>query len=178
LVAHDIRDYQLSGPDWLDTLRFDISAKVPEGVTKEHSRRCSKISWQAAFRRLFTANRSNFRSIRLWPPGMKPAAAAKPAEEPLAVIQAKDGHDGFPLPTMNASGLTIETRNGRGRISAKEVSLSQFADLLSSLVATPSSTTMASREITPSSSTSLRRAPRRRKALRPVFSALARNNSA
>src|SRR5437016_3631573 len=34
LAAYDVSNYQISGPDWLDSLRFDITATVPAGVTK------------------------------------------------------------------------------------------------------------------------------------------------
>ena len=33
--AYDVRSYQITGPSWLDTERYDIVAKVPEGVPKE-----------------------------------------------------------------------------------------------------------------------------------------------
>jgi uncharacterized protein (TIGR03435 family) len=33
--AYDVKRYQLSGPSWMETERFSISAKVPEGATKE-----------------------------------------------------------------------------------------------------------------------------------------------
>jgi len=33
--AYGVKDYQVSGPSWLDTERFDITAKVPEGTTPE-----------------------------------------------------------------------------------------------------------------------------------------------
>jgi uncharacterized protein (TIGR03435 family) len=33
--AYGVKDYQISGPDWLDTEGFDIKAKVPDGVPKE-----------------------------------------------------------------------------------------------------------------------------------------------
>jgi uncharacterized protein (TIGR03435 family) len=35
-TAYNIRNYQLSGPDWLDEERFNIIARLPEGTTKEH----------------------------------------------------------------------------------------------------------------------------------------------
>jgi uncharacterized protein (TIGR03435 family) len=35
LTAYEVRNYQIAGPDWLDSLRFDITAKVPDGATKE-----------------------------------------------------------------------------------------------------------------------------------------------
>src|SRR4029077_8161217 len=33
--AYDVKGYQVSGPDWLDSERFDITAKVPKDTTKE-----------------------------------------------------------------------------------------------------------------------------------------------
>lgn len=34
-AAYDVKPYQVSGPDWLDSERFDFVAKVPAGATKE-----------------------------------------------------------------------------------------------------------------------------------------------
>jgi uncharacterized protein (TIGR03435 family) len=36
--AYDVKGYQVTGPDWLQTARFDVNAKVPAGTTKEDSR--------------------------------------------------------------------------------------------------------------------------------------------
>src|SRR6266446_4406926 len=33
--AYEVKGYQISGPGWLDSERFDIVAKVPQGATKE-----------------------------------------------------------------------------------------------------------------------------------------------
>jgi len=35
LTAYDLKNYQIAGPAWLDTERYDIIAKVPSGTTKE-----------------------------------------------------------------------------------------------------------------------------------------------
>jgi uncharacterized protein (TIGR03435 family) len=35
VTAYDIRDYQLEGPDWLSSERFDIAAKFPEALPKD-----------------------------------------------------------------------------------------------------------------------------------------------
>lgn len=40
--AWDVKRFQLTGPDWLGTERFDIVAKVPVGTTKEQVR----VMWQ------------------------------------------------------------------------------------------------------------------------------------
>jgi uncharacterized protein (TIGR03435 family) len=34
--AHGMRNYQISGPDWLDSARFDIAAKFPEGFGRDN----------------------------------------------------------------------------------------------------------------------------------------------
>jgi uncharacterized protein (TIGR03435 family) len=34
-LAYNVKTYQIAGPAWLDTERFDIVAKVPDGVPKE-----------------------------------------------------------------------------------------------------------------------------------------------
>jgi uncharacterized protein (TIGR03435 family) len=36
--AYAVQDYQLDGPAWLDSTRFDVKAKVPLGATKEQAR--------------------------------------------------------------------------------------------------------------------------------------------
>src|SRR5437764_12337369 len=36
-LAYDVKDYQISGRDWMSSARFDISAKVPAGTTKAQS---------------------------------------------------------------------------------------------------------------------------------------------
>ncbi len=41
-TAYDVKAYQINGPDWLDTERFDIVAKVSPGATKEQV----NVMWQ------------------------------------------------------------------------------------------------------------------------------------
>jgi uncharacterized protein (TIGR03435 family) len=42
MTAYDVKTYQLIGPAWLDTERFDVVAKVPAGATKEQV----NVMWQ------------------------------------------------------------------------------------------------------------------------------------
>ena len=35
LRAYSLKTYQLSGPDWIGSQRYDISAKLPDGATKD-----------------------------------------------------------------------------------------------------------------------------------------------
>src|SRR5664279_5507214 len=34
-IAYKLKPYQISGPDWMATTRFDIIAKFPSGATKD-----------------------------------------------------------------------------------------------------------------------------------------------
>ena len=43
MAAYDVKGYQVSGPAWLDTERYDIVAKVRPGATKEQVR----VMWQS-----------------------------------------------------------------------------------------------------------------------------------
>jgi len=38
LTAYGVKPYQLSGPSWMETERFDIVAKIPEGASKDDTR--------------------------------------------------------------------------------------------------------------------------------------------
>ncbi|HLX46266.1 MAG TPA: TIGR03435 family protein [Bryobacteraceae bacterium] len=35
MLAYDMKNYQVNGPEWLGSQRYDVAAKVPEGSTKE-----------------------------------------------------------------------------------------------------------------------------------------------
>ncbi len=34
-IAYQVEDFGVIGPDWTDTLRFDLNAKIPEGATRD-----------------------------------------------------------------------------------------------------------------------------------------------
>src|SRR3984885_4638386 len=40
--AYDVKSYQITGPPWLDSERYDIIAKVPAGATKDQV----ELMWQ------------------------------------------------------------------------------------------------------------------------------------
>jgi uncharacterized protein (TIGR03435 family) len=48
-IAYDVKNYQVNGPAWLDTERYDIIAKVPEGATKEQV----NVMWQNLLKERF-----------------------------------------------------------------------------------------------------------------------------
>jgi uncharacterized protein (TIGR03435 family) len=50
-IAYDVKNYQVNGPAWLDTERYDIIAKVPAGATKEQV----GVMWQNLLKERFGA---------------------------------------------------------------------------------------------------------------------------
>jgi uncharacterized protein (TIGR03435 family) len=42
MIAYDVKEYQINSPGWLDTERYDVIVKVPEGATKEQV----NVMWQ------------------------------------------------------------------------------------------------------------------------------------
>jgi len=48
-IAYDVKNYQVNGPAWIDTERYDIIAKVPDGATKEQV----NVMWQNLLKERF-----------------------------------------------------------------------------------------------------------------------------
>jgi uncharacterized protein (TIGR03435 family) len=135
LSAYDFRNFQITGPDWLNTLRFDITATVPEGATKEQFqtmlRNLLVTRFQMKVRR--ETRELSVYALLVGKGGLKIKAIAPAGspqqEEQLATVKPADGRDGFPVVSLT-SGLVVETKNGRSRVTAREVPLLNLADFL------------------------------------------------
>ena len=138
LAAYEFGNYQILGPDWLNSLRFDITAKIPAGITKEQ--------FQSMLRNLLATRfqMTTHLESKMLPiyalvaakngPKLKPAVdddAGRPPGEQLPVVTQAEGKDGFPTVSLRAAGLVIETKDGRARVTAKGVTIAKFADFLS-----------------------------------------------
>jgi len=135
LRAYDMKNYQIVGPDWLDTLRFDVLATLPGSATNEQ--------FQAMLRDLLATRfkMAAHRETREMPiyklvlakggAKIQPDGASQTQEEQLASIRPVDGRDGFPVLSLAAPGLVIEGRNGRVRVTARAATMAKFADVLS-----------------------------------------------
>jgi uncharacterized protein (TIGR03435 family) len=145
LSAYDVKNYQISGPDWLDSLRFDITAKVPEGATQEQFQLMLRNLLATRFK--MTIHRES-RELPIYAlltakngpkvsPAVEDGSAAKQPDDQLAAIQSFEGKDGFPALALRAPGLVIETKNGRARVTAKATPISKLADLLSGQLGRP-----------------------------------------
>ena len=140
LTAYGVRNYQLTGPDWLNTLRFDIAAKLPEGVTEEQFRSMLRNLLEARFQMKLHRESKEMPVYALLPAKkgskLKPAVVQSPEGE-IATALPGEGPDGFPKLRMPSPGIVIETKNGTARISGNQTSMAKFADFLSSRTGRP-----------------------------------------
>jgi uncharacterized protein (TIGR03435 family) len=138
MSAYDVKDYQISAPEWLSTARFDITATFAE-----HTDVNAMLRDLLATRFKMTVHRES-KELPIYSlvvakngPKIKPASSGAPDEEQLATMQKDQGRDGFPVLSLRPGGLVIETRSGRGRITGKEIPIAKLADLLSGQVGRP-----------------------------------------
>jgi uncharacterized protein (TIGR03435 family) len=141
MVAYDVKYWQISGPDWLNSLRFDITARLPENATQEQSLVMMRTLLTERFQ--MTVHRET-RELPVYTllkdksgAKLKPSDAAMGDDNAIATIKQNEGKDGFPVLTPGAAGIVVETRNGRARISGYHADLSKLADFLSNQLGRP-----------------------------------------
>jgi len=139
MAAYDLKYWQIAGPDWLNTLPFDITARIPEGATKDQSLAMMRNLLEERFR--MTVHRETkelpvFALIKDKNLKLKPSDAAGD-DNAIATVAKDEGKDGFPVLAPGAPGIVVETRNGRARISAFHADLSKLADFLSTQLGRP-----------------------------------------
>ena len=110
--AYDVRDYSLSGPDWLDTLRFDVEARPPSQASREQIR----IMMQALLAERFKL--AIHRETKTM--------------QGYALVVAKSG-----LKLKEVEIGPASTTGGRGTFVSTKVSMPRFADFLANRMNQP-----------------------------------------
>jgi uncharacterized protein (TIGR03435 family) len=141
MQAYDVKSWQVSGPDWLNTARFDISARVPEGTAKDQMLAMLRNLLAARFQMSVHRETKELPIYALLVDKrgfkLKPAADAPSDPNSIANVTQKEGKDGFPLLAPGGPGLVVETRNGRARLSGFNADLSKLANQLSNQLGRP-----------------------------------------
>jgi uncharacterized protein (TIGR03435 family) len=121
--AYQVKEYQISAPDWFNSTRFDVVAKVPAKTPKEQI----PLMWQSllADRFKLTLHREK-KELPVYVlvvgrngPKLKESEDSGDATRPTA---------GFGPGMPGGRGMM---QIGRGRLSATKMSLASFADMLS-----------------------------------------------
>jgi uncharacterized protein (TIGR03435 family) len=155
-AAYDVKEYQISGPDWLnksDAQRFDIVAKMPEGASKDDAPKMLRALLAERFnlKAHFETQEHAVLALVVGKGGAKlkdsPAAAApidpdaplKPGETSI------DGPDGPVRITRNSNGTMTENMGAKGtytikmdgqtiHMEADTMTMAGFADMLTGIM--------------------------------------------
>ena len=154
-----LKAFQIAGPAWLSTDRFDIAARLAEGATKDDLRLMQQSLLADRFGLRFRLEDKEMQVYDLVPgkngpklkeSAAKPAAAAAPGTLPglpftvggsgggaggSAPVQLKMGADGFP--NFAADRTMTFTVNGNTKHQAVGEDMQQFSDMLSSQLDKP-----------------------------------------
>jgi uncharacterized protein (TIGR03435 family) len=134
--AYDVKYYQVSAPDWMDSVRFDISARVPAGATREQFRVMLQNLLAERFKLAIhrdqkemqvyemTVAKSGLKAKESVPEPLK-EGAADPA--PMTLGRAPLDKNGYPVIPKGCKGCMI-VENDKARLLAEDATMKEFAD--------------------------------------------------
>lgn len=127
--AYEMKPYQISGPSWMDSERYDITAKIPEGVSRDKVPEMLRNLLLERFK--MTVHRENkeqaIYALILGKNG------PKLTESGDGDVPANFGPDGAKA-SAPRGGMMVD---GTGKIRATRVTMSSFADMLSRMMDRP-----------------------------------------
>jgi uncharacterized protein (TIGR03435 family) len=127
--AYNIQGYQLLGPDWLRDLKFEISAKVPEGATKEDLNAMLRNLLTGRFK--LEAHRESREAAKLeltvakGGPKLKESVDTKDPAPNGASFGSKADADGYPILAPGRPGMAM--MNGKARLFYPKWTMEQLA---------------------------------------------------
>lgn len=154
-AAYKVKDYQVSGPDWLASDRFDIEATLPEGASKDDVPAMLQALLADRFKLVAHRETAEHKVLALIvskggpklkessapPPPIDPNAPLKPGEMtfdgPDGPIRMTRNHDGSMTFNMGAKGTMtqkLDAQNQSVRIDSNMVTMAGFADTLSAIM--------------------------------------------
>jgi uncharacterized protein (TIGR03435 family) len=140
--AYGVQSYQISGPSWIDSERYDIVAKVPPGTTKEQFQLMLQSLLAERFKLVAHKETKELPTYALVVAKGGPKMKESPKEDPDA---AKDASP--PQPQVGRDGRPQMPRGGRGMMvmmgpkglhaEAGRSTMAQLADFLSNQLGRP-----------------------------------------
>ena len=142
--AYGVKDFQISGPGWLDSERYDIVAKVPRGATKAESKVMMQNLLAERFKLTLHREKKELPMYALVV-GKNGPKLKESVEDPAAAAAMRQpamGKDGFPVLPPGLAGLSAKSlkmmNGGSGAsMTASHQSMAEFAETLSSRLDLP-----------------------------------------
>jgi uncharacterized protein (TIGR03435 family) len=126
-MAYDVKPYQISGPDWLHTARFDITAKIPPGTSRPQYRLMLQDLLVQRFKLALHREKKEMPGYELVV-GKNGPKFKESAEDPAAVDEGLQP----PLAIGSPPGY-----NGPLSVQFSKFSMERLADLVSSSLGQP-----------------------------------------
>ncbi len=157
-LAFKVKQYQISGPDWMGAQRFDILAKMPEGATKDDVPQMLQALLAERFKLTFHRDSKEQPVYALIVGKNGPKLKDAPPDEPDPPADAKDPKGTMTVNTGNGAiritqtgeggaGAVIKSKetgttrmsmsNGMMHLELSKASMAQFADMLSRFMDKP-----------------------------------------
>lgn len=122
-TAFGVKPYQVSGPDWMRSQRFDIIAKMPEGATKEQVPEMLRVLLEERFRMKFhkETRDANVYALVVAKGGhkMKEAETETPAPDAAAGVAFGTGPNQIRV-NPERGGATVTSQAGKTRITPNQ----------------------------------------------------------
>jgi uncharacterized protein (TIGR03435 family) len=136
IIAYNLPSYRYAGPDWMRSTRFNISAKVPEGATREQFRlmlqsllierlKLSSHREQKEMTMYDLVIAKNGHKMKESPPGDDSAPAPRPPGPPKADAE------GFPILPPGRQQAFVEIGDNRVAVRWAGETMERFASYLS-----------------------------------------------
>ena len=142
--AYGVKDFQISGPGWLDSERYDIVAKVPRGATKEQSKVMMQNLLAERFKLTLHREKKDLPMYALVV-GKNGPKLKESVEDPLAAAAMRQptmGKDGFPvlpagLADLSATAMMATMQGYVGARMTASGTMAGLAEMLSSRLDLP-----------------------------------------
>ncbi|MGD0796767.1 MAG: TIGR03435 family protein [Acidobacteriaceae bacterium] len=152
--AYKVRTFQVSGPDWMVTDRFDIAARLPDGASRDDVPAMLQALLVDRFKlaaHLETAEHpvlglmlakggSKLQRSTATPVAIDPDAPLKPGETKVDTIDGAmlltrnpNGSTTYNIGTRGSFTLTVDGQNGTMHMDASGMTLKGFANMLTLL---------------------------------------------
>jgi uncharacterized protein (TIGR03435 family) len=148
LIAYSVNDFQIEGPGWMETERFEIDATMPADTTREQFREMLHNLLVERFRitlhrgtkdvpaHTLVVGRNGPRMAESAPVAAPPEGGAPPAAVPSQ--QFERDRDGFPkLPPGGPPGILQFVVLNRARLQGRLQTMGDLADRLAYLLGHP-----------------------------------------
>jgi uncharacterized protein (TIGR03435 family) len=141
-MAFDLQDYQLSGPDWMLTTQFTVSAKIPPGTTRAEFRLMLQNLLIDRFKLTFHHEKRQVNGFTLVAAKGGPKfkeyveEPSKNDDPPRQTAQIKNDANGFPL-LQRGKGFSMAITINRATLHSGGGTMEEFAESVSNQLRLP-----------------------------------------